>query len=83
MSEVQYAKCQVGKYCNSLRDRIQESNSRQKGIVPINIITLTSHEITHVGLCYKQSSKDKGLMLNYCPFCGQKIIDTKKWSKTK
>ena len=25
------------------------------------------------GALYKQDAKDKGLMLNYCPWCGEKI----------
>lgn len=63
--------CGTDGYCKYLTDRIQESNARVKGFVPINLVNLVTLKTRHAGICYKTSANDIGLMLNFCPFCGK------------
>ena len=47
-------------------------NAERKGLVPIVTTRLTGQKIkrTHIGVSYKPSAKDPGVMLNRCPWCG-------------
>lgn len=64
-------KCTKTSYCNMISECIQDHHN--KGIVSIDVTDSTNGEIKHIGLAYKKSTKDRGIMLNVCPFYGEKI----------
>jgi len=37
------------------------------------LMNMTTGDTRKVGVAYKTSAKDPGLMLNVCPFCGAEI----------
>jgi hypothetical protein len=59
-----------GAYCRVLEHLIQDYHS--KGIVDITVVNL-SGDSKHLGVAYKEDKKSRGIMFNYCPFCGEKI----------
>jgi len=72
---MKYKKCKIGEYCEMLKSKLENTNETIKGIVPITVVNLKTFEDRHVGLCYRKSTTDKGLILNFCPFCGEKIYE--------
>jgi len=65
-------KCTDKEYCVFLTERMGDTY-HQKGIVPLNLMNIETGNERHAGLVYKRTSNDRGLMLNYCPFCGVSI----------
>ena len=71
MDATGWKKCGGGTRCAMLDDRIEgDANARRKGFVLMVAMHLESGDMRVVGVCYKMSGKDSGLMLNFCPFCG-------------
>lgn len=77
--EKEYHKCskELG-FCPTLADRIEGACFHGKGMVPLtaidgNAIVGSGMAIKTLGIMYKTSAKDRGLMFNHCPFCGEKI----------
>ena len=64
-------------FCESLSDRLNESNARGKGLSTYETFDMERDVYTMQGVVYKTSQKDKGLMLNHCPWCGESL---KWWS---
>jgi hypothetical protein len=55
--------------CPSLSSRLGES----KGLVFIKVINLKTGIERELGIAYKTDAKDRGLLINFCPFCGGNI----------
>ena len=68
--------CNVKKrdLCETLSDRLnQESNAHKKGFTTIVIFSSRTRKFKTIGVAYKKNSKDEGVMLNFCPFCGESL----------
>ena len=74
----EYKKCskEYG-FCETLSARVREAGSNSKGFVAMQTLNLSSKvgspQIKTIGVMYKTSKSDRGLMLNECPWCGEKI----------
>ena len=73
--EENYHKCsKENGFCKALSERIQGTSSeRKKGILFLQVLDTKDNRIKVDGALYKNDSKDRGLMFNYCPWCGEKI----------
>ena len=56
---------------------LPEANDQRTGLVMVNVGTLQKPTRT-IGVTHKKNSKDAGVMLNYCPWCGKNIEGWKK-----
>ena len=66
-------------FCTRLYERLSASpNANGRGFTAI-ILTGREGETRLTGVAYKMDSRDVGLMLNACPFCGQSL----EWTKRK
>ena len=64
--------------CDVLLDRLEENNYRGKGFSRVLVVTREDFlkegfEPKLIGIKYKTGTKDRGIMLNHCPFCGEKL----------
>jgi hypothetical protein len=74
-------KCRQGKLCNDLVNLTHPYETGMCGFVVVRHIKISQLEKSQIGLeeldmsgvGYKSSAKHKGVMLNYCPFCGARI----------
>jgi hypothetical protein len=74
-------KCGKGKFCADLAEILRPYETGARGFVVVRRITIQQINKQQIGLDdsvisgvgYKETAKDKGVMLNYCPFCGEKI----------
>lgn len=78
MSEKEYHKCNREQgLCPSLRDRTKSLGDRGAGFFALQVLDLSQMvgqaSITLKGVIYKTDAKDRGLALNLCPFCGERI----------
>lgn len=71
-------KCDVktGKLCKFLEERIDSYSKSGKGMKRLFTVNKANREF--YGIMYKTKEYDKGLMFNYCPFCGNIILNDKK-----
>lgn len=63
-------KCHEEGCCRSMGDRLVDSG---KGLHALHTVNRDDPNNTHtrfLGVAYKTSAKDKGLLLNWCPWCG-------------
>lgn len=61
-------------FCDALSDRLEDhANATRKGLVLMVAMNITTGGRRVVGVCFKRGAKDGGLMLNICPFCGERI----------
>ena len=76
-------KCELKKngfygWCNGMSMMLHnEANARIKGLVQINLYNFAKDTSSCLGVVYRKDSKLKGikLMLNRCPWCGEKILN--------
>lgn len=66
-----FKKCQNQSYCVYLLDRL--GSPFIKGFSATQVINLKTSKTRSIGIKYKTSAKDRGLMLNFCPWCGGDI----------
>jgi len=52
------------------------------GLIAPELFNFTNGECRIIGIVYKRLKKDKGIYLNVCPFCGEKILNDKKQLNT-
>ncbi len=52
------------------------------GIVAVTTVHPNGPNQFH-GYCFKQKRKDRGVMMNYCPWCGEKIYPVRNRDETK
>lgn len=63
--------CGNGNFCKHLRSVFTSQN--RKGINPAVGYMGDSKQLKTIGVCYKKTEKDQGLMFRFCPFCGKEI----------
>ena len=73
----EFRKCDRDGCCSFLSSRIEDHGKGFHSINTINIKDFSRPAIFR-GVAYKTSAKDKGLMLNFCPFCGGQPGDFKR-----
>lgn len=66
-------KCEGEILCTALNDRLNDGNARGKGLSGVDLMNLRTMKTSFIGVCYKRSSKDRGLMINFCPWCGASL----------
>ncbi|MDR2095174.1 MAG: hypothetical protein LBP76_06610 [Treponema sp.] len=70
----EYHKCGNGVFCNTLDKRIKYPGSGGYGLFSFLVLRYDEGMMERcIGVIYKETAKDRGIALNYCPFCGEKI----------
>lgn len=65
--------CGPDNICPALESRIEGANfETSKGFCTVHVINFNTGNTQFFGVAYKERKSDKGVMINYCPFCGQK-----------
>jgi hypothetical protein len=76
----EYKKCNANDgFCKTLNERMDMLGHRGKGIQPLMVMTKSYTSMETRGAMYKTNAKDRGLMLNFCPFCGESL----RWWENK
>ncbi len=66
-------------WCNGMNTKLHgEANAKVKGLVQVNLFNFKTTKESCLGVVYKRDVNDKGLMLNLCPWCGEKILNKSK-----
>ena len=65
--------CNPKRFCHVLNSRLQETN--KKGFVLYCLTDIKTGKTTRRMPGYKTQINDKGMVLNYCPFCGTELFD--------
>lgn len=61
-------KCKDNKPCDALNSRLQ--SGKGKGLFECRLMSLKTGKTTRTLYYYTTGIKDKGVVLNFCPFCG-------------
>lgn len=65
--------CGVDTICKGLDTYIEGANfETNKGFCTVHVVDLKTGITRLFGVAYKRRKADKGVMLNFCPFCGNK-----------
>lgn len=59
--------CGPATLCASMSSRLQDGHV--KGLVAVETVNLITGKTRLLGVAYKSSATDKGLLLNACPWC--------------
>ena len=59
--------CNKDGCCTHLAERLGDGG---KGFKALHTVKRDSNVTRFLGVAYKTSAKDNGLLLNWCPFCG-------------
>jgi len=63
--------CNADGLCEFMKDRVCGSYpERKKGFLLLQVLNVKLNEIVSTGVVYKATPQDKGLVVNYCPWCG-------------
>lgn len=67
-------KCSRESYCWAMSEKAEmDPNSRSKGLSELRLMNMTTGKLRTAGIVYRTNARDKGLMLNHCPWCGAAI----------
>lgn len=70
----------AGTTCTALSERIGDQYA--KGITSLTVFNLGTFQVSWHPIVYKKTPQDKGLLLNYCPWCGGRLnLKAKKRTK--
>lgn len=61
-------KCSATSMCKTMLRKVIH-NDNGKGLVAVHTERLSTGEEFFLGVAYKTSARDRGLMLNVCPWC--------------
>jgi hypothetical protein len=64
-------KCRGIKTCETLTETFTQPN--RKGINLVRSFNFKTGRIRFIGVAFKKTERDKGMFMNFCPFCGGKI----------
>lgn len=64
--------CGANTICKALESLVEGANfETSKGFCTVHVVNIATNKTRLFGVGYKTRKTDKGVMLNYCPFCGQ------------
>ncbi len=63
-----YRKCSRTTLCQAMLSRADYGSRR--GLRLITVLNLKTHKERFGGICHHLNAQDKGLMVNFCPWCG-------------
>jgi len=69
-------------FCNGMTRCLDVQPHRGKGLALIEVVDEEARESRVIGMVYKTSRKDNGLVLNACPWCCHEIWWGQKVSKS-
>jgi hypothetical protein len=69
------AKCSKKAWCTGMQNILENTlaNQYKKGVCVVNLYNMNNHRMWTIGIVYKKTSHDNGVILNVCPFCGENI----------
>lgn len=71
-------KCSKKEWCLLMERALEpEANSHKKGLSILVVTNILTNKDRVVGVVFKKAAADRGIMLNACPWCGEKIL----WEK--
>jgi len=60
--------------CDSLQERVQFGDDKyKKGFGALILTDMTTCFQYFAGVVYRKDAKDNGLVINFCPWCGEKL----------
>lgn len=68
-------KCSKGEPCHGLSTHHlhNEANAHKKGLSLLIVTNTETWKKTVAGVVSKKSSRDRGVVLNFCPSCGESL----------
>lgn len=66
-------KCSKESYCAGMLMVLPNEDDGKRGMHYLETVNMAEHKLQNAGIRYRYA-KGKSLMLNYCPFCGEKIM---------
>jgi hypothetical protein len=68
-------KCEDGEHCETMFDMLDHQDDSRRGFSGVTTINLKTGTCRYIGVRYCKSGKgkDRGVMLNFCPFCGASL----------
>lgn len=83
MSKRQIGVCRIGhdgnvSFCEAMKKYCQTVNDSAKGLVALGLANLAVGKIRVAGVIYKERPSSSGILLNFCPWCGQEIEAIRK-----
>jgi hypothetical protein len=67
----EFKKCNVSRLCSHLESRLSDRGVR-KGFVSVTTTNSKTADVTWRGVVFVMDKTDRGMVLNFCPFCGGK-----------
>lgn len=71
------SKCTKDNWCRAMEERIKGPSDIGGGIYTVEVVNPKERTTEVIGACYKTRTTDRGLMLNFCPWCGERIYENK------
>jgi hypothetical protein len=79
MAKKEYHKCGKEKgFCPTLEKFTQPGDGKAKGLSYFTVLDIDTLKILTLGIVYREKAGANGIMLNYCPFCGEDLRPFRK-----
>jgi hypothetical protein len=77
LGSTNFRTCNPDDYCTMLKKYLrQDDGTRHKGLAVYEMADATDPDWSGTAIVYHASHRDKGIILNFCPFCGARIFLT-------
>lgn len=68
-------KCSQQGWCVHMDAALEpEANARRKGFSTLVVTNTKTGKERVVGIAFKKTANDRGIMLNHCPWCGAAVL---------
>lgn len=72
--------CTRRSFCARLEEKLNPLANHGKGLTLLVVTSFRSGKQRKIGVYYKTSEKDRGLMVTFCPWCGENLLQIFKLS---
>lgn len=69
-------RCDRGEFCETMTRALNETGETGGGLYQVEVVNKNTLAWRLLGVRYKTHTRDRGVMLNFCPFCG---TDVRSW----
>lgn len=68
-------RCDGGEHCQIMNEMLDVADDNRRGFSGVTTLNIKESVMRYIGVRYCKTAKrsDKGIMLNFCPFCGASI----------
>lgn len=76
MADQIQVRCDRDRFCETMTRAIDNTNGKGGGLEAFEVVNMRTLKTRLVGIRYRTCKSDRGVLINFCPWCG---TDMRPW----